>query len=154
MTFPADLIPGDILLYHGSTVFNEVTDIKTGGLVDHVEVYHGNGLSVAARPEGFNVYDFELEGLVQVRRPVNVFDIVAADTWLMPLRGVSYDTPGLLEFFNVEMSNNGFICSVGAAYYLKMGHCKMFADDYPLVKISPRDFELTREAITIYNSQT
>ena len=150
MNIPADLLPGDTLLYHGQSIFNDVTDLKTGGLVDHVEVYHGNGLSVAARTEGFNIYDFNPNNLVKVRRPVNVWNRTLADAWLMPLKGIAYDTPGLLEFFNVEVSNNGFICSVGAAYLLKNGHCPMFADDFPLVKTSPRDFELTREAVTIF----
>lgn len=150
MEFPGDLQAGDILLYHGQTLFNRITDLKTGGLTDHVEVYHGNGLSVAARPEGFNVYDLQTEGLAKVRRPTAPFIRIYADTWLQPLRGIPYDTPGLFQFFNVDASNNGLICSVGAALYEKMGHVLLFADDYPLVKISPRDFELTREALTVW----
>ena len=152
MTFPSDLAPGDVLLYHGRSVFNVVTDLKTGGLVDHVEIYAGHGLSVAARSEGFNFYNFEPIGLAKVRRPLQPFLQENADTWLQPLRGIPYDEPGLLQFINIDASNNGFICSCGASYYLKMGHVLLFADDYPLVKISPRDMELTRELITIWSS--
>lgn len=150
MIFPGDLCVGDILLYHGDSLFNRITDLKTGGAMDHVEIYAGDGQSVASRPEGFNVYPFQPEGLAKVRRPQMEFFKPAADIWLQPLKGMEYDTPGLLQFFNLDKSNNSFICSVGAAYYLKAGRCLMFADDYPLVKISPRDFELTRQALTVW----
>jgi hypothetical protein len=150
MNFLDDLKTGDILLYHGTSLFNRITDLKTGGLADHVEVYVGHGLTVAARPEGFNYYDFRVAGLLKVRRPVPRFDLIFAEAWMQPLRGLEYDSPGLLQFFNVNTSNNGFVCSTGAAYFLRMGHVRLFADDYPLVKVSPRDFELVREAETIW----
>lgn len=150
MTFPDDLCIGDILLYHGNSIFNIITDIKTGGEVDHVEIYAGYGKTVAARPAGFNLYPFNPTGLAKVRRLAVPFERDHADVWFERVKGVSYDTPGLLNFINLDVSNNGFICSVGAVYYLKMGHALMFADDFPLVKTSPRDFELTREAITIW----
>ena len=153
MNFPDELLPADVLLYHGDTLFNKITDIKTGGLVDHVEVYMGHGLTVAARQEGFNYYDFNPNGLAKVRRPVAPFDLAAAETWIGPLRGLSYDDPGLFEFFNWSITNNGFICSVGAAYLLKMGGVFIFADDMDLNKISPRDFDLPRELTTIWTKQ-
>ena len=150
MNFPNDLQPGDVLEYSGVTVFNEITKEKTGGDKTHIETYMGHGLSVAARPEGFNYYDFEPSGLAQVRRPNAPFDLKAAETWIQPLRGMPYDTPGLFEFFNWSITNNGFICSVGAAYLLKMGKVLVFADDMDLNKISPRDFDLPRELTTIW----
>ena len=153
MNIPNDLQPGDVLLYHGDTLFNKITDIKTGGDVDHVEVYMGHGLTVAARQEGFNFYNFDPNGLAKVRRPIAPFDLRAAETWIGPLRGLSYDDPGLFEFFNVSITNNGFICSVGAAYLLKMGKVLIFADDMDLNKISPRDFDLPRELTTIWTKQ-
>jgi hypothetical protein len=151
MKFPDDLCIGDVLLYHGTSLFNRITDLKTGGLVDHVEIYVGDGKTVAARPEGFNLYDFRPEGLAQVRRLTIPFDKDAADVWFEHVRGVEYDTPGLLQFFNIDESNNGFICSVGGAYYLRMGHALLFADDCDWNKLSPRDFQIVREAIAIWN---
>ena len=152
MNFPDDLLPGDVLEYSGNTVFNDITKIKTGGDKSHIEVYMGHGLSVAARPEGFNYYDFA-NGLAKVRRPIAPFDLQAAETWIGPLRGLSYDDPGLFEFFNWSITNNGFICSVGAAYLLKMGKVLIFADDMDLNKISPRDFDLPRELTTVWTKQ-
>ena len=153
MNIPNDLQPGDVLLYHGDTLFNKITDIKTGGDVDHVEVYMGHGLTVAARQEGFNYYNFDPNGLAKVRRPIAPFDLQAAETWIGPLRGLSYDDPGLFEFFNVSITNNGFICSVGAGYLEKMAKCLLFADDFNLNELSPRDYNLTRELTTIWTKQ-
>ena len=150
MEFPQDLCIGDILLYHGKSFFNIVTDLKTGGQSDHVEIYAGDGQTVASRPEGFNVFPFKEQGLIKVRRPQVEFWKDAADVWLEPLKGMKYDAIGLFQFFNLDWSNNSFICSVGAAHYLKAGRCVMFADDYPLAKISPRDFELTTQALTVW----
>jgi len=67
MNFPDDLLLGDVLLYNfPHDLPDDVIDVFTDSDVAHAEIYWGNGLSIAARAQGVNVYDFRLDGLMYV----------------------------------------------------------------------------------------
>lgn len=154
MNIPADLQFGDILLYDKpGDLEDEVIDLHTGDDVAHAEVYHGKGLSIAARAGGVNFYDFRPDGLKYVRRPAGLLDQGAADMWFYHgIRGLPYGWAGLLTFVDVEVPSTGLICSVTVALLLKQAGNPLFADDYPIHKISPRDLKVTREAVTVYSA--
>jgi hypothetical protein len=155
MNFPQDLLPGDVLLYDlPHDLADAVICVDTGSDVAHAELYWGNGLSIAARAQGVNAYDFRSVGLMYVRRPVAPFNRSLAEAWFNNgIRGLPYGWEGLLTFINVELPSKGLICSVTDALLLKAGQTPCFADDYPIHKISPRDLKLPRELTTIWTKQ-
>jgi len=154
MNFPDDLLLGDVLLYNlPHDLPDDVIDVFTDSDVAHAEIYWGNGLSIAARAQGVNVYDFRLDGLMYVRRPVAPFNRSLAEAWFNNgIRGLPYGWEGLLTFAGIDLPSKGLICSVTDALLLKVGQCPCFADDYPIHKISPRDLKLPRELTTIYTA--
>jgi len=152
MKLPDDLLPSDILLYGTPDIVDGVIQTYTGSDVAHIEIYHGNGLSLASRNGiGVNAYPYRSDGLRYVRRLVCPFDRHKADAWFYAkAKGLPYGFAGLLTFVNVDIPCTGLICSVFANLYLQNGDALLFADDYPVRKIDPRDFKLTREAITVW----
>jgi len=152
MKFPDDLLAGDILLYSEPGIVDAVIEVKTADDVAHVEIYHGNGLSVASRNGiGVNAYDMRTNGLMYVRRPLGKFERHLADAWFYAkAKGLPYGFAGLLNFVNVEIPSKGLICSTFADLYLRAGGAFMFSADFPPGKASPRDFKLTGEARTIW----
>lgn len=153
MNIPQDLESADILLYDTpDNMTDDIIELGTASDVAHIEIYHGNGLSLASRNGiGVNAYDFRLEGLMYVRRLVVPFDQKKADAWFYAgIRGLPYGWAGLLQFVNMEIPCKGLICSSFVDLYLQKGDAPMFADDFPPGKASPRDFKLTRQAATIW----
>ena len=116
---PTDLQAGDVLLYNSGDITDAIIRWKEGDPdTAHVEVYIGNGKSVASR-NGIgvkDVYDFRPAGLVHVRRlriadrfapgPPGLriengadgqqqrddaaFDLEAAMTWFAKVKGAPY----------------------------------------------------------------
>ena len=153
MNFPDDLCIGDTLLYNKQSIVNDLIDLKTGDDVAHVEGYVGDGMSVASRNGiGVNIYPFRADGLKMVRRLAVPFDKERADQWFNSgIKGQPYNWAALGEFFNLSIDGQGFICSVFWAWYLWHGGVYLFAPEYSLEKISPRDFKLPRQELkTIY----
>jgi hypothetical protein len=96
------LKPGDHLLYFdGSSLMDWLIAIKTGARIAHIEIYTGDGMSVASRNGiGVNRYQYRPKGLVCVRRPLWPLDVLAAETWFNNVaRGQAYDWKGLLCFY-------------------------------------------------------
>jgi hypothetical protein len=153
MDFPQDLCIGDILLYNTDSIVDDLIDLKTWSDVAHVEIYVGDGWSVASRNGlGVDLYPYRPDSLHKVRRLSVPFDKENADTWFNSgVKGQKYNWASLAEFFNIHIQSQGFICSVFAANYLRYGGCELFAPDYEISKISPRDFELTLQAVTVYH---
>jgi hypothetical protein len=101
MSHPAErLQPGDCLLYAATGTFGRLISWITWHPVGHVEIYIGNGRSVAARNGiGVNQYPLRLADLIRVRRPAQPFHLPAALAWfLTQAKGQGYDWLGLLRF--------------------------------------------------------
>ncbi len=162
MNLPDDLQPGDILLYRtpltAGTLVGALVDaaieLKTSGDVAHVEIYHGNGISFASRNgQGVDAYVFRGDGLRYVRRPVGPVNLAAADAWFYNgIKGLPYGWAGLLEFEDIDIPEQGLICSTFADLYLTQGRQPLFADDFPPGKASPFDFRKTRAAFTLWTA--
>src|SRR3954468_21970097 len=92
--------PGDCLLYRPKGFFGWVIALKTWHQVAHVEVYVGNGQSVASRDGiGVGLYPFRNTELCAILRPNKEFQIAPAlDTFYRKYRGQGYDVMGLLRF--------------------------------------------------------
>src|SRR5258708_28631295 len=66
-----ELMPGDILLYSGHSIFDLIIRFHTGSFACHAEYYLGGGFSLASRNgKGVAKYPFRLMGLAYVLRPI------------------------------------------------------------------------------------
>lgn len=92
--------PGDCLLYRPKGVVGWIIATKTWHKIAHVEVYIGNGKSVASRDGiGVGLYDWRKAELCAVLRPNTQFQLVPAlDIFNRKYRGQGYDFMGLLRF--------------------------------------------------------
>lgn len=142
---PPLLKPGDVLLYNAPSLVDWVIDTKTGSDVAHVEVYFGEGQSLASRNGiGVNAYALRTDGLVYVRRPKTFFDQTTAGQWFETVRGEGYNFLGLLQFDNIPLNQpNHLFCSAFATLLLRSAGVEVFAPDFPAGKVSPRDFKLS-----------
>jgi hypothetical protein len=152
MNFPADLCPGDILLYNTSDFTDDIIDWKTGDDVAHIEIYVGNGLSWASRNGiGVNEYPYRPQGLMYVRRPVPSFDLVKARLWFEDgVKGLPYGFGDLLETMNIKNNLAGVDCSHFAAACMEASGCHQFDVNYPKNKITPRDFKISTQSFEIW----
>jgi hypothetical protein len=147
---PAVLHKGDSLLYYGNTPPEQPNHhadfvdwaiaVKTGYFLAHVEIYWGQGMSVASRNGiGVNRYPLRTGGIVCVRRPQGYMDFDAADFWFNnSARGQKYDFKGLLCFYLAvkQGSMKKMFCSeFELRYYRKAGfnpvHTEVDADRTP-----------------------
>ena len=102
MQLPA-LKPGDYLLYdvdkafHAGFLLDWIIRVKTWSRVAHVEVYAGDGRSVASRATGVDIYPLRTEGLIYVVRP-RAWKFDWAWDYFQKVRGQKYDYAGLLCF--------------------------------------------------------
>jgi hypothetical protein len=100
-----DLKPGDHLLYNVDSLRSDpigylqdlVIRVKTWSSVAHIEIYDGDGMSLAARSDGVNRYAFRADGLKVVRRPLH-WNHAKAQASFESARGQKYDWMGLLCF--------------------------------------------------------
>ena len=155
MNIPADLKPGDILLYSGTGFASDVIKIKEGepidGGVSHIEVYAGDGQSWASRDGiGVNLYPFRSDGLQEIRRPVKSFDSAKVIDWFSTFKGAPYGWSDIAESVDLSIPQRGMDCSHFASACMIAGDTPHFDDGYPLNKITPRDFRLSRESVTIW----
>lgn len=169
MTFPEDLIAGDILLYASppsdpnliDRIVDGVIEVKEGDDVAHIEIYVGNGLSWASRNGvGVNEYPFRPDGLKYVRRVNGIFDSQAAKEWFEAgVKGMKYGFGDILASVRPDADGqsspdiatlNGVDCSHFAAALLETALCPQFDRSYPKNKITPRDFKLSAESLQIF----
>lgn len=142
MTEP-NLKPGDVLLYTGSGWFSRLIQMKTWSRYSHVEVYDGNGASVASR-DGIGVgrYPVRFDGLRVILRPLPAFDPAPARAWFTTVDGQPYDWFGLLCFTNAKRQgkeNWKQFCSEFATRYLRKGGVDPF-NGYDADGIAPGEF--------------
>lgn len=153
-----DTIPplqvGDILLYNTKWSFVDwAIRTRTWSDVAHIEISLGNGTSVACR-NGIGVGKFlhRREGLVKVRCLASSFDLGAAMSWFNTVDKTNYGWTDLFRFYGININTKGMICSTFADLFLLNGGIQCFAKDYPSEIVSPRDFETTTAAKTIFGN--
>jgi hypothetical protein len=162
--FTRSLLPGDVLVYSRSGVFNKIISIKTWSRFTHVEVAipvvpDAPSLTVAARNgEGCGVYAFNPDGLALVMRPLPhfPFDLTQAMQWFRTERvqEQGYDWLGLLNFAyarRVSRNNGKMFCSELAIRFLREGGCDLIPGE-DADTISPRDLTVNQRLYVAWRS--
>ena len=142
--FP-ELQPGDVLLDCSRSLIGWAIRFRTWSDVEHVEVYLGEGRSVASRNGiGVGKYPLRIDGLVRVFRPVENPDVIAGLLWFADVDGLPYAWTDLLRFYGWALdSAKGMICSQFADAFLRQCGVQLFNVQYPDGAVTPRDFEIT-----------
>lgn len=158
---------GDALLYYGqSPVVSpqrraDFVDwsiaVKTGYWLSHIEIYDGEGMSVASRNGiGVNRYPLRLDGLVLVRRPVGIIDRETAEKWFQrEARGQKYDFKGLLCFWLAvrQGSHAKMFCSEFALRWYRKAQIQPLNPDVDADRTAPCEFYKTANFATIWQLQ-
>lgn len=120
--------PGDCLLYTPSSIFGALISVKTWHAISHVEVYVGDGQSVASRDgQGVNLYPVRTAQLGYVLRPTSPVDLIQALRWFAKVKGQGYDWLGLLrfswrsEYIPAKLTANKQFCSEFATRFYRQG---------------------------------
>jgi hypothetical protein len=142
-SFP-ELRSGDVLLYGGRDLVSRLIQFRTWSDVAHVEIYAGEGRSVASRNGiGVDLYPLRSSGLKRVLRPRRALDWESGMHWFYQVQGSPYGWFDLLRFYSIKAKSDGFICSQFADLFLR--HCRLYAFNwnYNAGAICPRDFEVS-----------
>lgn len=143
-----DLRHGDHLLYGRSgSIFDWIVSVKTWSKAVHIEIYAGDGMSMASRNKlGVNLYGFRREQLICVLRP----KLLGASTifergfrWFSEIaRGQKYDWMGLLCFTLAvrQGSPDRMFCSEFANNFDRVCGLGAFASDWPGDMTAPGNF--------------
>lgn len=141
--FP-ELMPGDILLYGGSGLVDRLIQFRTWSDVSHIEIYVGEGRSVASRNGiGVGLWDRRLDGLRRVYRVKAgvVFDLEKSVAWFKTVDGTGYGWFDLLRFYLINVPTKKLICSEFADLFFRNGGLPLFNTNYPEGAVCPGDFE-------------
>jgi hypothetical protein len=148
MNFPDDLQRGDILLYGDDSfsvggLLGRLIRFRTWADVSHVEIYAGNGKSLASRADGPSLNDFYADHLRYVIRPTAPFDWDKGMAWFTNYADkLPYGVADLFRFYNLPVTSSGLICSQFADLYFQQCGLYLFNPNYPAGSVSPRDYEL------------
>ncbi len=140
-----DLIAGDVLLYRGTGIFSILIGFWTWHWrCSHVEVFIGDGHSVAARDgQGVGRYPLRMKGLQYVLSPRAPLDLDAALFWFeRDAKGRRYGWLDLLAFFGIPINADGLVCSPFAAKFLREGGLAIFNHEH-INTIAPFTFLLS-----------
>lgn len=148
---PAMLQPGDCVFYRPTDIFDWAVVLKTWTRVSHIEVFIGDGYSVASRNGlGVGKYPVRLTDVAAVRRPGPGFDLEAAMKWFYAsANGQKYGWRTLLSFvlLNHNPIEGHMICSEFAAGFQRAGNNPLFAKDWPDYR-TPPSLEIATAALT------
>ena len=148
------LQPGDCLLYKATGLYGWIIGLKTWSMVTHVEIYIGEGQSVASRDGlGVAIYPLRMAQLSHVLRPHAPIDLHAAMRWFETVRGQKYDWLGLLRFawrskVVSDLKDNRQFCSELATRWYRAGGLDPF-NGGDADAIAPCQFLLSN-SFTIY----
>jgi hypothetical protein len=139
------LLPGDHLIYWTNDLVDWVIAVKTfSRRAGHIEIYHGDGMSLAARAGGVNYFPLRLKGLQAVVRPCQTIDLVAADKWFKEVaQGKPYDWAGLLSFSLVRDADDPltrFFCSKLATLWGRAAGLSLLQPRWPANLVEPGMF--------------
>lgn len=144
--FEKILLPGDLLLYRGGSIWSKLIMLKTWSPVSHCEVYLGGGKSYAARDGvGVDFFPLRTDGLTHILRPIlrqdDVFDFLAGKRWAETTRGQKYDWLGLLRFFTLgKQSTAKQFCSEACLRFYRNCHWTPAHRDVDADLIAPGSF--------------
>ncbi len=131
------------MLYGAKDFFGWVTAVKTYSPAVHVEVYKGDGVSMASRNGiGVNVYPFRPAQLIAVLRPKH-FNMAKAVAWFdAKAKGQAYDWFGLLcfAFASWQGSKNKMFCSEFACRLDRVAGLDSFNPEYDADRVAPAQF--------------
>lgn len=150
---PPILQPGDCLIYTGSDLIDWAIRIKTWSRACHVELYAGEGTSLASRNGiGVNRYAYRREGLIRVLRPKPPFDFPRMQAWFETVRGQKYDWLGLLCFTLAvkQGSPDKMFCSEFLTRVYRAGGFEPFQPDADADHIAPSEFMVANPFDEIY----
>lgn len=145
-------LAGDHLLYgvSGWDLFNRVTRLKTWSPAVHIELYIDDCKSVASRNGlGVNMYPFREGGLIGILRPKQLLDIERGLAWFNKpfnkvthdgVRGRPYGWLDLLQFINIQIQTDGWICSQFVSLFDEACLFYPFSEQYNDGKIDPGDY--------------
>jgi hypothetical protein len=147
---PSILLPGDCLLYGPRGWVGWLIAIKTWHRIAHVEIYEGDGFSVASRDGlGVNRYRLRTSELIRVLRPRVQPDVAAATVWFEKVaRGQKYDFDALIKFLwpsegKPDKDPDRQICSaLGVRWYEHAG-VDAFSDREDADLIAPFQFDVS-----------
>lgn len=156
MTNFPDLLPGDCLLYFQNSVFDWLVALKTWNKVAHIEIYAGQGKSLASRNgKGVDIYPVRFPGLAMVRRPTIPLNWDKGMIWFYSTaKGQGYDWKGLLCFTLAVRQGSAkkmFCSEYGARQYRKFG-LNICAPDYDADKIAPAQHLQTPSLDTVWKA--
>lgn len=136
------LLPGDALLYQGSSFFSWAIRIKTWAAVSHIAVYMGKGIVYESKePAGVRSYPFSAEHLFAVLRPTEPFDQAKATAYHNTVVGQKYDVLGLFRFFCLgRQSLDKQFCSEYATRLYRAAGIFPFNQIYDADLVSPGMF--------------
>jgi hypothetical protein len=146
---------GDCLLYSPSDLFGWIIAVKTwSSRACHVEVYIGNGESVASRNGiGVGVYPVRTSQLSEVRRPNRPFTYRNAMDWFyLKANGEKYDWLGLLVFWLAVRKGamDRMFCSEFATRFYRHGGFSVVAPDWDADMVAPAQFLQTPAMDTVW----
>jgi len=138
--FP-ELQPGDILLYGDRSLLSWAIRFRTWSDVSHIEVYVGDGRSVASRSSGVAKYSLRIDGLRRVYRPKAGFDFPKGMAWFATVAGTKYGWLDLFRFYGSNAPTKGLICSEFADLLFRNCGVPLFNTNYPEGAVCPGDYE-------------
>lgn len=131
---------GDILLYRPRGFFGWLIATKTWHRVSHVEIYDGNGQSLASRDGlGVSRYPWRDTELAYVLRPQIPLQFLGGIQYFERMKGTPYGWLDLIDFVGVSLDTRGIVCSPFATGYLRACGWNVFPTD-PINKIAPFQF--------------
>jgi hypothetical protein len=153
MALPPYMLPGDICLYKTKGLYGWFIRFHTGHKIGHVEVYVGNGESVASRDRiGVGKYPFREEDLAYILRATVPVNLANGMLWFTTVKGQPYGWADLLQFCGYEVDGKGMVCSPFATMFCRamglIGKNDPFNGE-PANKIAPFQFKLSPLFTTI-----
>lgn len=155
MTELPQLQPGDCLLYRPSGFFGWLIALKTWNRISHVEIYAGNGLSVASRDGvGVGMYKTRYDGLAMVRRSEKPLNLAAATAFFARVDGQKYDWKGILCFTLAvaQGARDKMFCSEFATRWYRAAGLPLFGN-YDADHIAPAQFLMTELLQEIWSDE-
>lgn len=138
------LQPGDAILYKPTDWVGWVIAVKTWTRVSHIEVYVGEGNSVASRNGiGVGLYPARLTDMAAVLRPISsLFDIKKSMEYFAKVRGQKYDWKDLLIFGLLikRGDRERQICSEFATNFYEAGGLRICQKEWKADRVSPSLF--------------
>ena len=150
---------GDCLLYLPKGVFGAIIKLKSWNNVGHVEVYTGEGKSVASRDgQGVGLYPWRDTDIAYVLRPTYPLDWTGFWRWFKTVNGQGYDWLGLLRFTWFKSigtgDNDKMFCSEFATRAYRALCAHVFNDYQDADAVAPAQFLLSPNLIIIATAQS